>query len=274
MPPIKELHYFDRSPLYSSPNKLSETKLHKRLGTCGYVQNASKIIYQCLRSRNYRRARWWSNYFFRDYSDIWYKQLFKSENGITGDVTPSYSILDQEDVARLHKVVPCAKIVFLLRNPIDRAWSMYRYGEKSGRSLKLNDLTAFKNFVDSPAQELRSNYLRTIDLFLHHFDSSQLLLGYYDAIADQPAELLSEVLKHIGASDTRCHKNLHKVVNKSRRLDMPEEYRNYLIDKYSDDLDELARRYGGYPSRWLSNSKNIDAGPWDGANRPPPVAHA
>ncbi len=180
-------------------------------------------------------------------------------------------MLKQADVERMHKVVPDAKIVFLLRNPIDRAWSMYRFKERSGRSLELNDLEVFKKFIDSPAQQLRSDYLRTIDLFLTCFDSKQLLIGFYDAIAEQPAELLSKVLRHIGAIDTSSHRNLHKVENKSRPIDMPEDYRVYLEGKYCGDLEELARRYGGYAARWLSCYK--DAEQADGADQPSPIAH-
>ena len=273
MPPVKEMHYFDRSPSYPSPNDLAETKLLKRLSNGRYIRNSSKAVLKSLKSRNLGLASWLMHYYFRDFSDAWYLGLFERQRGITGDITPSYSILTHESVAQMHKVAPQARLVFLMRNPIERAWSHYRFNERFGASVALNDLDAFKAFVNSPDQELRSNYLRTIDLYLDFFDSSQLLLGFYDAITDQPEALLSEILKHVGAKNNAKHGNIRQVNNKSRSSDMPESYQKYLEDKYYDDLKELANRYGGYASKWLSFSEKKQAEQTDGANRLSPVAH-
>ncbi|MCH6257171.1 sulfotransferase [Puniceicoccaceae bacterium K14] len=274
MLPIKEIHYFDRSRTYPSPSILSETKLIKRLRNRKYTLEATKEVIQCLKSSNFSRARWWARYYFKNYSDAWYQSLFKNETGITGDITPSYSILNEEDVARMHSVAPDAKILFLMRNPIDRAWSLYRYLEKFGNTIDLNNFDAFKEFVDCPGQELRSNYFRTIDLFLRYYDSSQMLLGYYDAIIKQPDALLSVILKHFGAKDSNNHVDLHQINNKSRQVEMPNEYREYLEHKYRNDLEELARRYGGYPAKWLSGLSCERGGQAaDGANSLPPVTH-
>ncbi|KYP10025.1 MAG: hypothetical protein A0129_15210 [Limnobacter sp. CACIAM 66H1] len=272
LPPIKEMHYFDRSHTYPSPSTLSETKLLSRLLKPGYIKNGAKTILRALKSRNLGLASWWMQYYFRDFSDSWYLKLYEAQTRITGDITPSYSILTREDIARMHEIAPQARLVFLMRDPIQRAWSQYRMHERHGHSIILNDLGTFKAFVDSPAQELRSNYLRTIDLYLDFFDSSQLLLGFYDAITDQPEALLSEILKHIGAKDTVHQGNLRQINNKSRKVDLPESYRRYLESKYCDDLEELATRYGGYASRWLASTKKKQAEKTDGANRLPPVA--
>ncbi len=271
MPPIKEMHYFDRSHSYPSPSRLAETKVLKRLVQGGYVKRGVRRVFRRLRSRNFELARWWIHYFFRSYTDAWYLKLYKRQTGITGDITLSYSILNREDVARMYNIVPHARLVFMMRNPIERAWSHYRYQERLEGSVSVDDLDAFKAFVDSPDQELRSDYLRTIDLYLEFFDPSQLMLGYYDAIVDQPEALLSEVLKHIGAKNTSEYGNVSQVVNKSRKLEIPVSYREYLESKYADGMSELAARYGGYASKWLSMNDQEKAEQVDGANKLSPV---
>jgi hypothetical protein len=273
LPPIKEMHYFDRSRSYPSPSNLAESKLLRRLMKDGYIKDGIKKVLHSLKSRNLGLANWWMQFHVGNVSDAWYLKLYELQTGITGDITPSYSILTREDIARMHRMNPQMRLIFLMRNPIERAWSHYRFSEMRGGSLVLNDLDEFKTFVDSPRQELRSNYLRTIDLYLEFFDSSQLLLGFYDAITDQPEALLSEILKHIGAKDTAEHRNVLEINNKSREVDIPESYRKYLESKYYNDLKELANRYGGYASRWLSFSEKKQAEQADGANRLPPVAH-
>lgn len=268
MIPVKEIHYFDRSPCYPSPNTLAETRLLNR-SSPGYLKSSICRILRSIRSKDLRLVRWWINYYFQNYSDAWYLKLFDFE--FSGDITPSYSILSRKDVERMHSVTPGSKLIFLMRNPVERAWSHYRFS--FGNSMDLDNLNAFKSFVDSPLQELRSDYLRTIDLYLSYFDSSQLLLGFYDAIIDQPEALLSAILKHIGATDTIAHGSLRQINNKSKEADIPGEYRNYLENKYRDDIEKLARRYGGYASRWLSCNKGKYTEQADGANRLSPVAH-
>jgi hypothetical protein len=59
------------------------------------------------------------------FDDGWYASLFEpAEEGKTvGEYTPSYSVIDRDMVARVHELMPEAKIVLMMRNPIERAWS-------------------------------------------------------------------------------------------------------------------------------------------------------
>ncbi|MEM0966666.1 MAG: sulfotransferase [Verrucomicrobiota bacterium] len=252
LPPVKEMHYFDRSSSYPSLNTLAETKLLSRLWMRDYIRTGAKAVFGSLKSRNVRLAKWWMLYYFHNFSDKWYIKLYEMQPGITGDITPGYSILNREDVERIQKVAPRAKLIFLIRNPIERAWSHYRFTEKLGGSIELDNLAGFKAFIDSSRQSLRSDYLRTIDLYLEVFDSSQLILGFYDAIQDQPEALLSGILDHIGAKNTAEHGRVSQVVNRSREVEIPESYRKYLESKYYGELKELSNRYGSYASKWFS----------------------
>ena len=159
LPPIKEMHYFDRSRSYPSPSYLAESELLRRLIKNGHIKHGIKRIFHSLKSRDLGLANWWMQFHVGNVSDTWYLNLYKLQAGITGDITPSYSILNREDVARMHRLNPQIRPIFLMRNPIERAWSHYRFGEKFGRPVVLNDLDKFKTFVESPQQDLRSNYL-------------------------------------------------------------------------------------------------------------------
>ncbi|MFK7946506.1 MAG: sulfotransferase [Saprospiraceae bacterium] len=56
----------------------------------------------------------------------WYNSFFKGYNGesAVGEVTPMY-ICDDLAAERIHKSIPDVKIIFILRNPIKRAYSHY-----------------------------------------------------------------------------------------------------------------------------------------------------
>ena len=62
-------------------------------------------------------------YFYK--SIKWYCKYFKSakKTQITGEINPCYSVLSERKIKLIHKINPKLKIILLLRNPIERAWS-------------------------------------------------------------------------------------------------------------------------------------------------------
>lgn len=273
LPPVKELHYFDRSKVYPSPNKLSQTFLMQRLKDKQWRDKAIMQVRRALRQRDLIRARWYARYHFRNYSDRWYRSLFRGASGITGDITPSYSILNEEDIQRMQEIAPKAKLIFLLRNPIDRAWSMMRGLIKHNRMLDLEDFAAFKDRIDSPAQALRSDYCRTIDLFSKYYPSSQFLIGFFDAIVRDPKGLLEAIYEHLGVEEYIFPDGFTLKINASKPVECPEEFRDYLVQKYSEPIKILAARYGSYASEWHQLLNGEKAEQANGANRLSPVTH-
>jgi hypothetical protein len=72
--------------------------------------------------------------------DLWYRSHFpfsfitKKNNFITGEASPYY-IFHPYALARMRQVVPKAKIIILLRNPIDRAISHFFHEKKRNREV-------------------------------------------------------------------------------------------------------------------------------------------
>jgi len=252
MPPVKELHYFDRDERYPTPNHLAVTRRRDRMRDRARRRKMVGDIWRPARSLKLAKARWWARYHLHDFTDDWYVSLFKNQKGITGDVTPSYSLLDEADIARMQRVAPEARLILMIRNPIDRAWSMLRFHEQFGRPLDLGDLEAFKRRIEAPEQVRRSDYPGTIERVLRHYSPEQLLIGFFDAIERDPAGLLSAVCRYLGAEVPRAGTaSLRRKVNESKRADpCPEHFRAYLVEKYAGMIEDLADRYGGYAEAW------------------------
>ena len=53
----------------------------------------------------------------------WCTQLFSNETCINGDITPAYAFLPIDVIQEIYKIVPNLRLIYLIRNPIDRAWS-------------------------------------------------------------------------------------------------------------------------------------------------------
>lgn len=258
LPQIKEIHYFDRSRDYLSPNELSETQLKTRIWQKNYIPHAiRKILVSAIR-QDWKLSRFYMNWFFSNYSDQWYLSLFKDFEGYTGEITPSYSILNEEDIRRIYRLLPDVRLVLMLRNPIERAWSHYRVGTKKIDNFNFDNVPDDDviKFMESEGQSLRSDYIRTIDNFTKVFPKEQILIGFYDAVADNPTMLIKDILKHI-CGDVPIsinHLDLQRVFNKSRKIGRPKEIDDYLKNRYHDQIKELSERYGGYFTQWYQES--------------------
>jgi len=74
----------------------------------------------------------------------WYEKHFKKWNGqkAIGEKTPIYMYLEKVP-ARIAKDLPNIKLIFMLRNPTDRAWSNYWMRVRKGR-----EFLSFREVLD------------------------------------------------------------------------------------------------------------------------------
>lgn len=263
MPPAKEVHFFSLSPHYPSPNALpTYSHLNERLGV--KAQNrplkvrAIELVAREILKSNFQEALWWYRYSFGDYDDNWYVRLFAqaSSTQLTGEITPAYSILDSKDVKRIAAINPDMKLIFLLRNPIDRAWSAVRFYQNTNQQdHQLKSDHQIISYLKSPQVMLRTNYERTLDNYLSHFDSSQILIGFYDAIINDPIRLLSGITDFLNIEPLPKGQMDNKVrVNGSPFMPMSSGVRDYLLETYTPMIERLSKQLGSYATLWPSNS--------------------
>ena len=150
------------------------------------------------------------------------------------------------------------KIIFLLRDPIERAWSHIRYRKPS----VLGSLEEIKNFMNSEEQVLRGNYIKTMKEYSSIFPEENILICFYDAIKNKPQELLSQTViflngdaSTVGGLDTLNNKS-----NVSKSLKMPPDVYEYLKIKYQEDISQMSSVIGGYPCVWLKQHYDISYG--------------
>lgn len=270
LPPIKEFHYFDRSREYPSPNKLSHTFLYRRLLDYSWTKESVKFLFRAIKKGNYKKAKWLANWYFSNYNDEWYLSLFDSLEGIKGEVTPDYSILNEQDIEKMYNLIPNVKIIFLLRNPVERAWSHYRYNKYELKHPDLDkqkiELNEVKYFVNKEGVELRTNYFQTLERYAKYYPHDQIIIGFYDALKNDPVELLSGIVSYLGGNAANITKecNLDTKNKVSRKVEMPSEVEDYLKEKYYPQVKILSETYGSYFTKWYDDlyddSKSVKMG--------------
>lgn len=138
--------------------------------------------------------------FFDQYFDRgleWYGSLFPPEEKADayraiGEVTPQY--LECEDCPeRIYRTLPEAKLIVMLRHPVDRAYSQYGFFVQ-----RRNYRGSFEDFLaERPRALERGAYGRYLKRYLRLFDRSRILaLIFEDAVADvaKTKEVLADFL--------------------------------------------------------------------------------
>jgi len=266
LPHRKELHYFDHKyPAKSAQKDPGHRPGHgmamrRILGRARRLR-ASQALSR-LTNTNWQNVKWDVRYFFGRWDDAWYESLFDDAGNImAGEITPAYSCLDLQAIACVKTLLPEAKLILLLRDPVDRAWSHAKMdlGSHTGRSQRPGVDADFLAHFSSTASRHRGNYVGMIDRWTRHYDKSQLFIGFYDDIQENPAGLLKRILSFLGvdASEGSIPSSARTAVNAGIREPIPLHLHRHLASIYTPELIQLADRFGGYPSRWLQRCNSI-----------------
>lgn len=258
LPPIKELHYFDRSPHYHSPSYLSDAGLIRFLISLDSQQRArrrrlARALAASIAKFRVDDAFWNSKYFLGPSTDDWYRSLFPDDASLAcGDITPAYSILDEEDVARAYAVNPDAKVIFIMRDPVERSWSSSKDVSTLSEAEHLERVLSFNH-------QVRSDYVRTLKIWEKQFPAEQIYIAFFDDIVGRPAWLLDEVCGFLGIDppSESLRESLKARVNATpESVEMPLPVRQALAHSMLPSLRVLADRFGGHPKHWLEKAED------------------
>ena len=280
VPPRKELHYFDRSSKYPSPSHLSESKLIKRI----IGLDAANIRWKGILVKDFGitalhydwkfhrkcldNMRWYGRYYFNNYSHDWYSSLFE-HNGdnikACGEITPSYSLLSVNDLDQISQLYPDIKIIFIMRNPVDRAWSNVKHSiaNKQGRNNNKtinkysSDIEIIK-FIESPDVEARGNYLEILERIESVFRADQVFLDFYDNVVEEPKVLLNRLSQFLALDDNAFeHIDLQSKFYMSEQRNIPTSISVYLAQKYLMDIELMAQKFPFPCDIWRRDALSI-----------------
>lgn len=260
MPPAKELHHFDCGSRY--PWGLYFV-YHPTIQF-----NLRRIAGQALRDLwiTPRHTGWYLRYFMLPRSDPWYASLFSpGEGALAGEITPGYARLGEEIVARIHRLMPDLKIIYLLRNPILRTWSqaaMYfsKYGHKG---LDAAPPEAIRRFLDLETTIRNADYLRTLRIWEQLYSSEQVFIGFFEELSQKPRELLERVYRFLGVScsDPRLFDSVNERVYAREYPQIPASFARYMALQYRASIEQMHERFANeHTAGWLAYAEGALAG--------------
>lgn len=137
---------------------------------------------------------------------------------IIGEATPSYVFCPRAP-KRIVEILPDVKLIALLRNPIDRAYSHYRHLVRSGREnlsfeeaiekerktrreLEIaKDRSVYNSNLVTYSYLQRGIYINQLELWFSFFSKDQLLILKTEDLASNPSKTYKKALDFLGLPD-------------------------------------------------------------------------
>lgn len=139
----------------------------------------------------------------------WYAEKF-SECGldmICGEATPDYLFHD-DACGRIAATIPEAKLVIILRDPVERAWSHYWHNVRRGR-----ETLSFRDALDAEPERMRSkdvdvrahfsyasrgHYVESLKRYEDAFGRESLHVVFLEDVKTSRREVIDNLCRHLG----------------------------------------------------------------------------
>jgi Arc/MetJ family transcription regulator len=181
---------------------------------------------------------------------------------VRGEATASYACLDRDVIREITALKPEVKVILMIRNPIDRAWSHAKkdLARNRGRTLADCSDSEFQRFFTDPYQRQCARYTENIDNWCAHLRPRHLLLGLFDDVDARPEALLLEVMSFLGVSSDRRYVSnaVREAVNPTAASRIPGHYRAFLEELLQADIAHLEERFG---LSWSARQSGTQLGP-------------
>lgn len=170
-------------------------------------------------------VHYFSTYFGRETPE-WYAAHFAAARPgqLRGERSNSY-MSNPLAAARIHDAAPDARLVAILRNPIERAYSGYCM--RLDRAKVTRDIAAHLDPANPLSREILENglYHRQLSRFLALYPREQLHVALYDDIKARPADLLGEISAFLGAPHVFDATTLVERANARKASGIPHIYK-------------------------------------------------
>jgi hypothetical protein len=204
------------------------------------------------------RRKLWRIALFQRWPSLYYRffagRLRRSGTTLTGDITPSYASLSPADLREIREGFEArgirVKIVFLMRDPVERCWSAARMkarrldrdsGEEASHAI-------LRDFFRSPHYQVRTRYDRVLaTIAASGIPPADVYCGLYEEMFTPPGiERLSRFFD-VPADTTFGERHVFSVRSRScPPLALAEEVARFYADTYA----AVAERFPRVRSLW------------------------
>lgn len=245
-PPMKEIHYHD-SPSFPMIFLLASRFSRIRKMMRGNIRAALK---------NKKDRTWYLRYYCLPRNDTWYASLFSpNKQQLAGEITPKYAKLPEAKIENIYQQNPQLKIIYLLRNPVERSWSQLgmeanRFGQKK---LKDRSKAEILDFLNQANNLNHGRYLDNLKRWQKYFPKEQIFIGFFEQIKETPQQFLNDIFQFLEVSPFLIKEDmLSTVVGKGNYLQIPDTIKQTVNDFWLEDVKALHLHFNNrFTLNWL-----------------------
>jgi len=265
MPRVKELHYFDEK-IHEPKN--TAIRFARRIFGGGANRRWRWQVRRRTRKHLKRFSRddfsWDLKYYAGAPNEGWYASLFEQGRGrMVGEITPAYSTLEPEVISRVHGLAPEAKIIFMIRNPIERVWSqaVMSFDRSKNRAIDAIAEEELLWHFGREGSRRRTDYLRTLDTWSTFYPKERIFVGFLEDVHFFPEKLLRDLYGFLGVDPTFQPLKVDSKIHTRSTGSAPAASMSHLARSHRVDLSALSERFGGYASFWCFCAERLIADP-------------
>jgi hypothetical protein len=252
MPPLKELHYFDR--LWRSQRKAAASRflfMGRGAGRFGAARKSARDE----RDLDFLNAM--ESLSERSEIDLQkYGALFAAKEGLlSGDITPGYSTLQDEIIEQIVTCFPRMKVIFLARDPVERAWSNLSMWVRHGSidRFDISDADQVIRHLLRPEVLVRSHPSKIVARWRRHVSPALFRVYFFDDLKRNPSALRRLIIEFLGGDPARCSGELtadHNSKARLEKLELTGKVRSRMAEFFERELKTCAQELGGPALEW------------------------
>lgn len=179
----------------------------------------------------------------------WYLDHFHPAGArVTGEATTTY-LGHPTAIEELAAINPGVRLIAVVRDPIDRAWSQYNYGvarswyTDSFAGMIIRELGALLTGDEQPYGLIHeSRYAHNLERAARHVPRGQILVLSHDEVDTAPAVAFARLCRFLGVDETVRPVNLGSRENETRHVRFPRLFNAILRTRLDRALPASGRQ--------------------------------
>ncbi len=188
----------------------------------------------------------------------WYALQYRhAGNRVAGDITPTYAVASRAHIARVAHYLPQVKIIYVMRNPVERAWSGVGNFLYKKHGLDLSRLTE-QALLERTMLEGRlrhGRYRQVIENWEAVFEPERIHYVLFDQIRAQPDKVLQDIARFLALpaeNITATEMGQKKKNSDYPKMVIPPAAQQALADHYAPDIRFVLDKFGLDATAWQS----------------------
>jgi len=261
LPPEKEIHFFDLPrPLPFAALLLAPVRAARHWTLARLKRDYAKV------QAGEQSMAWYWRYYCAPRTHCWYRSLFTPATGqIAGETTPRYAVLPRRTIGQIKRLMPDLKLVYLLRDPVDRMWSdvaMFHGRRFGGEGLHSSGAESIQDFLFAEKNLSHSRYHANLDRWREYFGPEKIFVGFQEEIARDPADLLGRIFAflEVDASHQSPASLRSSKINHARYPTVPGDIGRRLAQELRADTKQLYSEFRSpFIAAWLDKMDDLSA---------------